>query len=335
MGTESVRVIWPFLRYLSTHPRGARLLDASTAGASLVDPDGRIPLEDAARMLDEAIRVTGDPAIGLHAAACVEPADRDVLELAARSAETLRGALECTIRYYRLMTDEAVFSLELEAEQAALCRRSRDGSPSYPIATDFSLVSLVGFLRRGATIDESRCGLEFEYPRPSYAEEYHRHFRGTLRFLAGRNAFVFPRAFLDSPMQAASPVLAKAFALRADQLLARLSEEDTLAERVRTLTAQHLRSGQLTMHWIARSLGLSSPTLRRRLEAEQVTYSAIVDEVRRQLAERELGGKRSVSEITFYLGFSSVSAFDRAFRRWYGILPTEYRTRKSKGHVAK
>ena len=108
----------------------------------------------------------------------------------------------------------------------------------------------------------------------------------------------------------------------------RISEKDTLAERVRLLTTHHLGSGRLTMHWIARSLGLSPPTLRRRLEAEQVTYSAIVDEVRRQLAERELGGKRSVSEIAFYLGFSSVSAFGRAFRRWYGILPTEYRARK-------
>jgi AraC-like DNA-binding protein len=129
-------------------------------------------------------------------------------------------------------------------------------------------------------------------------------------------------------MRAPSAVLAKAFAARADEALARLAEKDTLAERVRLLTTQHLASGHVTMHWIAHSLGLSPPTLRRRLDAEQVTYSAIVDEVRRQLAERELGGKRSVSEIAFYLGFSSVSAFGRAFRRWYGILPTEYRARQ-------
>ena len=232
------------------------------------------------------------------------------------------------MRYYRLMTDEAVYSLEVEGEHAAFCRRSRDGNPSHPVSTEFAFLSLVAFLRRHATIDESRCVLEVEHPRPSYAEEYHQHFRCEVRFSAGRNALVFPRAFLDSPMRAPSAVLAKAFAARADEALARLAEKDTLAERVRLLTAQHLGSGQVTMQWIARSLGLSPPTLRRRLEAERVTYSAIVDEVRRQLAEHELGGKRSVSEIAFYLGFSSVSAFGRAFRRWYGMLPTEYRARQ-------
>ena len=85
------------------------------------------------------------------------------------------------------------------------------------------------------------------------------------------------------------------------------------------------------MQWVGRSLGLSPPTLRRRLEAENATFSEIVDEVRRQMAEQELRGQRSVSEIAFGLGFSSVSAFDRAFKRWLSMLPTEYRARCSRG----
>lgn len=318
-------MLWPFLRYLSNHPRGGILLDPATIDASLADPDVRIPLTDAGRMLEQAIRVTEDPAIGLHAAAYVEPTDLGVLEIAARSAETVRGALECTARYYRLLTEDGAFTLEVDGAWAVFCRRSLIGVATPPAAADFALASLVVFLRRAVTLDESQCTLELEQNEPSYAAEYRRYFLGRVIFGAGRNALVLPRAFLDAPLDRPSPVLARAFSLRGDQLLARLDEGDTLTARIRRLTSQHLASGQVTMRWIAKSLGLSAPTLRRHLEAEQATFSEIVDEVRRQCAEQELAGKRSVSEIAFYLGFSSVSAFCRAFRRWNGVLPTEYR----------
>ncbi len=329
VGTESVRVLWPFLRYLSHHPRGGLLLDPATIDASLADPDVRIPLADAGRMLKQAIQVTEDPAIGLHAAAYVEPTDFDVLEIAARNAETVRGALECTARYYRLLTEDAAFALEIDGERAAYCRRSRIGVTTPPAAVDFAFASLVAFLRRAVTLAESQCTLELAQPEPGYAAEYRRFFVGRVRFGAGRNALVLPRAFLDAPLNAPSPVLARAFALRGDQLLARLDEGDSLTARVKRLVCQHLASGQVTMRSVARNLGVSPPTLRRHLEAEQATFSEIVDEVRRHSAAQELEGKRSVSEIAFNLGFSSVSAFCRAFRRWHGVLPTEYRAARA------
>ncbi len=80
------------------------------------------------------------------------------------------------------------------------------------------------------------------------------------------------------------------------------------------------------MAWAGQTLGLSSPTLRRHLEAENTTFSAIVDEVRREIAQRELRSNRTVGEIAFRLGFSSASAFDRAFKRWNGQSPKAYRT---------
>ncbi|MBN1609842.1 MAG: AraC family transcriptional regulator [Polyangiaceae bacterium] len=325
--TQSIRVVWAFLRYLATHPGGAALVNATPATAALVDPDTRIPLADAARMLEAAIQATGDQAIGLHAAVFFEPKDRDPLEEAARNCTTLRAALQCTIRYIRLLSDEATFSLREEAQRALFLRHSTATGTALRVATDFALTDMVQFLRRNASIDESEVRMELMHAAPDYADEYRRVLRCPVTFGAGHNGLVFRRSHLDTPMKSHCGVLARAFSERADGLLTRLAEGESVVDRVRILVAQHLGSGQVTMDWAGRSLGVSPATLRRHLHDEGVTFSTIVELVRRDLAERELRGKRNIGEIAFSLGFSSLGAFDRAFKRWYGMLPTEYRTR--------
>jgi AraC-like DNA-binding protein len=325
--TQSVRVVWAFLRYLATHPRGVALVNATPANAALVDPETRIPLADAAAMLESAIQVTGDQAIGLHAAAFFEPKDRDPLEEAARNCTTLRAALECTIRYIRLLSDEATYSLREEGERTLFARHSTATGTALRVATDFAMTDMLQFLRRNASIDESEIAIQFQHAAPDYVDEYRRLFRCQVSFDARHNAMVFRRSHLKTPMRSSCSVLARAFSERADGLLSRLAEGESVTDRVHQLVAQHLSSGQVTMDWAGRNLGVSSPTLRRYLQEEGVTFSTIVEQVRRELAERELRGRRNIGEIAFRLGFSSLGAFDRAFRRWHGMLPTAYRAR--------
>jgi AraC-like DNA-binding protein len=319
------------MRYLATHPKGRAAVEAGQAAASLADPELRIPLAEAGRLLDGAIELTGDSAIGLHAAPFFEPGDRDLLEAAARNCSTLRAALECTIRYIRLISDEATYSLDMAGDRAIFSRHSAAQGTALRVASDFAMLDMVQFLRRHATVDEAQYAVEFEHAEPDYVGEYHRLFRCQVRFGAGRNALVFHRTHLDLPMKAHCPALADAVTLRAEGQLSRLAEEATIAFRVQELVRAHLSSGEASMGWVARQLGFSAPTLRRRLDEEDTTFSSIMDEVRREVAERELQGKRSVSEIAFRLGFSSTSAFDRAFKRWHAMLPSAYRERLVNG----
>jgi len=89
-----------------------------------------------------------------------------------------------------------------------------------------------------------------------------------------------------------------------------------------------LRSGQASMDAIANELGLSRPTLSRKLKVEGVTFEGVLDELRHKLALHYLSGnERSISQTAGLVGYSDPAAFSRAFKRWTGVSPRTYASR--------
>jgi AraC-like DNA-binding protein len=90
-----------------------------------------------------------------------------------------------------------------------------------------------------------------------------------------------------------------------------------------------MASGEMSEEAMAKALHMSRRTLQRKLAETEQSYQKLVDDTRHDLALRYLEDpQKSVTEVTFLLGFSGQSAFSRAFRRWTGISPTEYRAQK-------
>ena len=162
------------------------------------------------------------------------------------------------------------------------------------------------------------------------AAEYEKVFEAPIVFGATCNAIVTKASRLDAPMLHANPRIAAAFEIHATQLLDGLSRTRGIAGRVRQEVMAQLQTGIISMSETGSRLGMSVATLRRRLEEEGVTFSSIVDDVRKSLSKQYLGDAAlSVTEIAFLLGFSSVTAFGRAFKRWTGVSPIAYRGRAS------
>ncbi|GAB2844255.1 AraC family transcriptional regulator [Lentzea nigeriaca] len=163
---------------------------------------------------------------------------------------------------------------------------------------------------------------EFAYPEPAHAAEYHLIFGCPLTFDAPATAISFDRKFLRMPVVQDEAGLRRFLRYSPAELLSRRDYGADTAGHVRRL----LGSGVSGLEAVAARLGVSAPTLRRRLAAEGTSFREVREQLLRDQAVASLvRGGESVEELALRLGFSEASAFHRAFRRWTGSSPGSYR----------
>ncbi len=327
--TLSIRFAWPFARLLWNDALTQTLIDDLGVDLAVFgDPDARLPRGVVMRALERAVTLVGDPLIGLRAGQLVEVGEFDVLEYAARSAASFREALMVMARYHRIMMEGVQVSLTVEQDLALWRFRPSDGLVLPAAANDYIVAVSLAFSRRNLSAYVPPLEVRLMHERTAYAAEYERFLETRVVFGAPHNTMVMHESWLAVPMRSGNPSLAVAFEARAQLILDRLQAKDSLAARVREGLLPELRAGP-SMTATARRLGMGVATLRRRLEEEGATYSTIVDDVRRELSQHHLAETGpTISEIAFLLGFSDVRAFGRAFRRWTGVSPSEYRAGK-------
>jgi AraC-like DNA-binding protein len=196
-------------------------------------------------------------------------------------------------------------------------------------AADFASAAchLVGLRHYPKDLTQPDFEVWFRHERPADISEYQRTFAGgLLNFGAPMNGFTFKREYLGLPMPDADPQLHTLISKHAEAMLAELPSALSLTERVRDLLAKELASGSPTLANISHKLAMSERTLTRHLEEEGTSFKALLEDLRHRLAVRYVRqSDLPMSEIAFLLGFSQSAAFYRAFRRWTGQTPLEYR----------
>jgi AraC-like DNA-binding protein len=146
-----------------------------------------------------------------------------------------------------------------------------------------------------------------------------------LVFDAPQTRLVFDRESVERRLDGGNPELARHNDAIALQYLSQL-ERDNIVVRVREVLTQRLARGEPSQEEVAELLNVSARTLQRKLGESGTTYKEILDETRHALALAYLSAPRhSVSEVTYLLGFSAGSCFTRAFRRWTGQSPSDWR----------
>jgi AraC-like DNA-binding protein len=321
-----MRLVRPFLRVLRcSEGFPPALIDP----LETLDPDERLPIATVHELLDGALAITGDTDIGLKAAREISPGDYGALEYMASSAATWGESIALIGRYMPLVNDALEFTLRIDGERAVvqldskvvLPRASADyQSGAFHVAASYRMPP-------GVVVESE---VWFTHPKPARIEEYQLTF-GPSRVLfdAPFNGFVFDKRYLDEKQPAAEPKLHALLRKHADLLLAELPKAESLTERVREVIAKELSGGNPSAEGVARALHMSSRTLSRKLEQEGVSLTELRDDMRRRLALRYVGGHDlGLSEIALLLGFSESAAFHRAFKRWTGQTPLEYRRSK-------
>ncbi len=301
-------------------------------------PTDRIQLDKADALLALVIPLIHDPAFGLQVTRCWHPANLGVLGYAWLSCSTLRTGLRRMVRYHRLVGERGATEIEEVPEGIKVRFWANRGDPAEvpvaAVAVDMAMALLLDMCRMNAGAALRPLAVSLRRKAPESATPYERFFGCPIRFGAEENAFLLSGKDADSLLPSSNKQLATVFDKMLGEELAQLDKSDVVA-RCRAAVLEHLTSGEASEEDTAKQLHMSSRTLQRKLAESKLTYQQLVDDTRKDLALRYIADvKRSISDITFSLGFSQPSAFTRAFKRWTGLSPSDYRESRSSGKTA-
>jgi AraC-like DNA-binding protein len=294
----------------------------------LDDPDAQVPMRLGVGLLARACADIGDENLGLHLAQRAALTSVDVHFYAMAASRSLGAAYQRLCRYQRLINDTSLVELSCRHGRAVLRHRLPQGAAPRQSA-EFILASWVRAGRVITGVEWRPAEVRFAHPPPLTAREHREFFRAPVLFASGENAIEFDEALMDLPCVRADSTLADVLDRFAGDRLNRIPPGTSLARRVRALLELEFRGGEPTAHQCARHLRMSVRTLNRQLAAEQTTFRDVADGLRHELAAQYLTGHDvAIAEIAFLLGFSELSSFHRAFKRWTGATPAQFRQRQ-------
>lgn len=304
---------------------------AGLAPDALEDPDARIPLERHAALWEALSRLPGD--VGLQLGPRLSFRALGVVGHAMAASSTVGEALLLLGRYRRLVLEPALPRLELREgpDGEALACLVQPLPPRFlalrhPAETQAAASLTV--LRHLAGAGLTPRAVSFPHSAPPSTRAHAALFRCPLHWGAAETELVVEAEVLARPVARADPALRAYLTRHADAMLAGVEAQGPPAwsARVRQRLLERLPHGEPTVGALARDLAVSVRTLHRRLEEEGTGYSALLEALRRERAEALLADPHlSVSEAAFLLGYSEPAAFTRAFRRWTGSAPREWR----------
>ena len=288
--------------------------------------DARIPLPQLVALWHAAIEVTGKPTLALDLGANSHPDNAGIISLVCMNSPTLGEMMRRVIRYMHLIAESdrfeildkgkhIIFTFQIEAPECFTI---------YGIERTFAIALNWSRIFTGQTIKPIE--MHFQYRAPDYAEYYNTIFSAPVLFEQSHNAMILDKALLDLPGNSYNEYLDTILQQQADLLLSELISDNSIVKQVQKLIIERLPEGELNVDMVADNLHMSRRTLSRKLKEEGITFQQMAVQTKKELAINYLKQNNlSINDIAFLLGFSESSSFSRAFRRWFGNYPLEYR----------
>lgn len=316
---------------------GAPLLDA--VGLRFDDvaaPESELTFEKLLDSWHEAIALCRDPMLPLVLGDIVHPSDFGLPGHLAQSAATLGEALELSVRYEHLVNRS--FHSELLTEGDLVYDRLV--LPPLPVErlrpiVEYNYAAAASFghflLRDPARRMRGTVAVHFRHAPAGPKSAYERFFGCPVEFNADHNQCVLSRAVLQQRMPSSDPLLLQRMIEHAEQRGSQHKQPvPEIVQKLERLIAPALPFGLPELKTIAEANGMSVSTLKRRLQEQGTNYLAVCDGLRQRLARQYvLEPERSLVDVAFLLGFSELSTFYRAFKRWTALTPQQYRRQQS------
>ena len=332
-GSVSVAYLQGLVEHLERQGVAAQTLlaRARLTPALLQQRERRVAASAYLQLLGEGCRLSGDDCLGLHLGEAVRPGYYGVLGHLVMSCATLGDALHRQARYASLVGSLGRVGLDDEPSRAGCEALVAHSWAPFLVqqqrqVSEETLAGWVSFGRWITGLDIPPTEVRFRHAAPADTSEHQRIFRCPVLFGQADNALVFPKRLLSLPLSQADAQVRAMFEGYAERLLAELDQGRSVLDRARLILAQQLPEQGADLQAIASALALSPRTLQRRLGEAGLSFSQLVDETRQQLVLHALHEPSlDLGEIAFRVGFSEPGSLLRAFRRWTGTTPGEYR----------
>lgn len=328
--TLTTAAIRPLLGLLDA--KGLVIDELSKAGLGskhdrLINP--RISITQFDRILEQASRALGEPAIGLAIGKQLKFSNFYLLSFLLSSCNTGREVLTLLRRYYSLIiSDSHSPDLFVGQQSTKLVFYVADDGTSFGCHARTELVA-AGIHSAGKSFGSKLyqiLGVGFKFPAPHHKKRLEDFFGVPVQFNQPHNWISFSSDAIDKPLAQLSPELFSFLRHQAEYALARFSNMPEFSSKVMHVLYQWPDSIAITKESVAELLNTSSRTLTRRLQEEGNQFSSLLKSVRLEKAKQALEeGFRDVQQLAIDLGFSDRRGFERAFKQWTGETPAAYR----------
>lgn len=292
---------------------------------SMIDAGQHVQRQAITRLVNICARITDDPAFGLYISEFSHPLRYGLLSSALYSSHNLREYFQLLERYAKLIWSYSRLYLEEADDQARVVLALNKGVQSSPVQTDWWVAASLRDIQwvYGQAIVPTR--IDMNRPEPKQVEKYQQAFGITPVFDMPNSAIYFNRSVLDKRLPGGNAQLLSQVERLLKDLVAENNKED-MAAMVRLQIMRMLPEESISIDVIARNLNVSTRTLYNRLKRSNTSFQQILDDTRADLSKNYLEQDRlQVKEVAYLLGYEDYSNFSRAFKRWTGMSPGEFR----------
>jgi AraC-like DNA-binding protein len=291
----------------------------------------RLNVRSQLKFLDLSAAASKDDFLGFHLALAFDLREVGLLYYVLASSDALGDALKKAERYSGIVNEGISLLFNDRRETAVTFSYVGVERRSDRQQIEFWLISLVRLCRQLTNRRLVPRQIKVRHHRDKTPGEFRSFLGCEIEFGAGADEVIFPEPVKGLAVSSADPYLNELLVKYCDEALShRQPNRPAFRVAVENAVARLLPHGKLRAGEVARQLGMSQRTFVRRLSSDGLTYSAILDELKVDLAKRSLrDGDLPISQIAWLLGYSEISAFTHAFKRWTGSTPRQWRTQSA------
>ncbi|MCK4833168.1 MAG: AraC family transcriptional regulator [Gammaproteobacteria bacterium] len=317
-------LLWKYMGHCDIDPAPI-FLKAGIDPALISNPNARIDIELIDKLWTEAVTVIDDPTFGVKMVEFWHPSMIGALGYTWLVSSTLRRAMRRVDRYIHAVSEGLETKLEDTPAGLRLSIYIVDSVTVQPQQHTLIVAVLMHMCRFNFGDDLVPTKVCLARPEPADVKDITDYFRTDVQFDAEVDSLTIARADADSVLSSAN----KEIALMHDEILMKylvVIKKGDIVQQVQSIILDNLPDGQVTDKLVASELNLSERSMQRRLKEHKTTFRFLLDGVREMVAKQYIENPvNRMSDIAFLLGFSEQSAFSRAFKKWTGKSPVEYR----------